>query len=312
MKLAALLISALLVQPGGKAFLEPLFQRDSVLVGDQFLYGFALDSIPEDTPILLPEMKPGTDSPFEVIRGWQLDRVKVSGRKEVPARYNIKASIVVSAFEQGIYTLSDLTVLVGGDTLVFKAPAEPLFVKEPGIDMETFQAHDIKPQQKFPLTFREVFPWLYGGIVTLLALSALILWLVTRRKRKSEEDRSLEPPHIRALRKLDKLRGDKYWKAEQQKTFYSGVTDALREYIAARFGVGAMEMTTAEIFEGLKGADIPEDLFLEMKGLFETADFVKFAKFTASDEDNAKVLPSAVRFVTTTYQSQLEEEGKEE
>ena len=44
---------------------------------------------------------------------------------------------------------------------------------------------------------------------------------------------------------------------------------------------------------------------------------MKFAKFTASDEDNAKVLPGAVRFVTTTYQSQLEadekqKEGKQE
>ena len=35
-------------------------------------------------------------------------------------------------------------------------------------------------------------------------------------------------------------------------------------------------------------------------------DFVKFAKFTASDEDNAKALPVAVRFVTSTYQSDLE------
>ena len=73
-----------------------------------------------------------------------------------------------------------------------------------------------------------------------------------------------------------------------------------------------MEMTTAEIFEGLKGTDVPADLYEEMKDLFERADFVKFAKFTASDEDNAKVLPGAVRFVTTTYQSQLEEESKKE
>ena len=44
----------------------------------------------------------------------------------------------------------------------------------------------------------------------------------------------------------------------------------------------------------------------EMKELFERADFVKFAKFTASDDDNAKVLPIAVRFVTSTYQTELE------
>ena len=67
---------------------------------------------------------------------------------------------------------------------------------------------------------------------------------------------------------------------------------------------------TAEIFEGLRGTDIPVDLYEEMKDLFERADFVKFAKYVASPEDNATVLPQAVRFVTATYQTQVEEEAE--
>ena len=69
-----------------------------------------------------------------------------------------------------------------------------------------------------------------------------------------------------------------------------------------------MEMTTAEIFDDLKQTDVPADLLDELKELFERADFVKFAKFTADDEDNAKALPVAVRFVTSTYQSDIEGE----
>jgi hypothetical protein len=191
---------------------------------------------------------------------------------------------------------------------VFKAPSEPLEVKELPVDMESFQAHDIKDQVQFPYTLKELFPWIYGTAMVLMALSALILWL-TGRSRKKEEARNAEPAHIRALRKLDQLRGDKFWKPEKQKAFYSGVTDALREYIASRYEVGAMEMTTAEIFSGLKGSDIPKDLFDEMKDLFERADFVKFAKYIASDEDNAKVLPGAVRFVTTTYQQEIADQA---
>jgi hypothetical protein len=146
-----------------------------------------------------------------------------------------------------------------------------------------------------------------GGML----IAALILWLVTRKKKAEEEAANAEPAHVRALRKLDKFRGDKYWKPDQQKTFYSGVTDTLREYIAARYGVGAMEMTTAEIFEGMKGTDVPEDLYQQMKELFERADFVKFAKYTATDEENAQVLPQAVHFVTATYQTEIEEEAKD-
>ena len=69
-----------------------------------------------------------------------------------------------------------------------------------------------------------------------------------------------------------------------------------------------MEMTTAELFKDLKDTDVPKELAAELLELFERADFVKFAKFTASDEDNATVLPVAVKFVTSTYQTDVEEE----
>jgi len=256
------------------------------------------------------------DAPLEILGQWQVDSVRVSRRKETPARYNIKASLLLTTWTGGRFELPDLPVLVNGDTLVFKAPSEPLEVKELPVDMESFQAHDIKDQVQFPYTLKELFPWIYGTAMVLMALSALILWL-TGRSRKKEEARNAEPAHIRALRKLDQLRGDKFSKPEKQKAFYSGVTDALREYIVSRYGVGAMEMTTAEIFADLQGSDIPEDLYHEMKTLFETADFVKFAKLTVSDEENAKVLPQAIHFVTATYEQEIagqagEDDKKEE
>ena len=311
----ALLLTTLLGAQGirkeaGNTFLEPLQKRDSVLIADQFRYGIVLENVPEGTPLALPEMKPEKDSPLEVLGEWQLDSTRISKKKEVPARYNIKASLILTAFDGGIYELPDIPVLMDGDTLVFHAPEEPLEVKELPIDMETFQAHDIKPQVKFPYTFKEIFPWVVAAL-GFIGLVLILYRLIQNRRKRAREEEKAEPAHIRALRKLDKYRSDKFWKPENQKTFYSGVTDALREYIASRYGVGAMEMTTAEIFEDLKGSDIPEDLYAEMKALFERADFVKFAKFTASDEENAQVLPQAVRFVTATYQAQLEEENSE-
>ena len=289
----------------GEAFLEPQQKRDSVLIADQFRYGVLLENLEEGTPVSLPEFQLEKDAPLEILGSWQLDSTRISKRKEQPARYNIKASLLLTAFMGGTYELPEIPVLVGTDTLVFKA-AEPLEVKELPIDMESFQAHDIKPQVKFPYTFKELFPWIIGVYLIGMIIAALILWLKYRSRKQREEEALLkEPAHIRALRKLDEYRGEKFWKPEQQKTFYSGVTDALREYIAARYEVGAMEMTTAEIFQDLKDTDIPEDLYQEMKALFERADFVKFAKYTAPDQENAKVLPQAVRFVTSTYQQEI-------
>ena len=79
--------------------------------------------------------------------------------------------------------------------------------------------------------------------------------------------------------------------------------------MAARYGVDAMESTTAEIFEDLKKTDLSKELYIDLKDLFERSDFVKFAKFTATDEENAQVLPLAVRFVTTTYEQEIADQA---
>ena len=165
----ALLLTTLLGAQGirkeaGNTFLEPLQKRDSVLIADQFRYGIILENVPEGTPLAFPEFKPEKDSPLEILGEWQLDSTRISKKKEVPARYNIKASLILTAFDGGIYELPDIPVLMDGDTLVFHAPEEPLEVKELPIDMETFQAHDIKPQVKFPYTFKEIFPWVLAAL----------------------------------------------------------------------------------------------------------------------------------------------------
>ena len=114
-----------------------------------------------------------------------------------------------------------------------------------------------------------------------------------------------EPAHIEALRELEKYRSDKYWVPSRQKAFYSGITDILKNYIDRRFGIDAPEMTTIELFEG-----VTPQMYESLKKLFERADYVKFAKYVADDEENAQALPLSVNFVTSTYQAQIEEEGK--
>jgi hypothetical protein len=175
------------------------------------------------------------------------------------------------------------------------------------VDTATFKVHDIKGQITYPLTFKEVLPWILLGL-GIIGLIVLVVWLCRKyiRKRRAAVQFA-EPPHIVALRKLDRYRGNKMWVPEKQKAFYSGITDTLREYIGARYNIGAMEMTTAEIMRNLKHTDLPQEFQDGLKELFERADFVKFAKYIASDEDNAAALPMAVRFVTTTYQVEIED-----
>ena len=297
------------------SFIQPVTPRDSILVADRLLYGFELDNVPDSTVLAFPQLKNPLMEDVLVLPKWQVDTVKVQKIKANNTRLlNIRASIAIQPFEEGTYELPPLFVQrihTDGtvDTIQFNRQTIEVFTMP--IDTATFVPHDIRKQMKYPVTAAEVLPWVMGFWALALLIIGLVAWLRSRRK-DAEGPAFKEPAHITALRKLDKWRGDKFWAPDKQKLFYSGVTDALREYIVARYGVGAMEMTTAEIFEGLRGTDIPVDLYEEMKDLFERADFVKFAKYIATPEDNATVLPQAVRFVTATYQSQVEEEAAEE
>ena len=292
------------------SFLEQIQERDSVLIADQLRYGFDLMQVEEGTVLGYAQLGDTLMTNVRVVSPWTVDTVKVSKQKKgMPKLYDIRSSVVITSFDEGNYILPPLAVLRMSkdqvvDTLVFDP--QRLEVRSMPIDTATFEVHDIKGQIRYPVTFKEVAPWIAAGLV-LVGLIWLAVWLIMRYRRNHDpEFMHKDPAHIVALRKLDKYRGNAMWAPEKQKAFYSGVTDALREYISERYGVGAMEMTTAELFKDLKETDVPKELAAELKELFERADFVKFAKFTASDEDNASVLPVAVKFVTSTYQTDVE------
>ena len=306
--------------PGGRSirmegvFLQPLQERDSVLIADQLLYGFELKEVEEGTQFAFPQWKNDEKGGVQVVGPWVVDTVKVHKvRKGMPQLLDIRGGMVITSFDEGVYDLPE--IMVGRlskdgvlDTLVFDSMR--LEVKTMPVDTATFVPHDIKGQIRYPVTFRELLPWIGLGMAVIL-----LIWLATYlyRKYRRNSDPAYarkDPAHIVALRELDKYRGSKLWAADKQKAFYSGVTDVLREYVSSRYGISAMEMTTAEIFADMTATDVPQELLSEVKDLFERADFVKFAKYVASDEDNATVLPLAVRFVTETYQADVENEAE--
>ena len=288
-----------------------------MLVADQLLYGFRLDGVAEGTQLVLPELPEEQDMRLMYLTPWVMDTLKVTKAKEEgkPALLDLAGSVLITSFEEGLYELPQIALQRMSsdgvlDTLVFD-PVR-LEVKTMPVDTATFQPHDIKAQIRYPVTVQEVLPWL-GLFWVVSIIVILIVCLIMMRKRKNDPEYvRKDPAHIVALRELDKYRGSQMWAPEKQKVFYSGVTDALREYISERYGIGAMEMTTAEIFGQMKGTDVPEQLQKDAKELFDRADFVKFAKYVASEDENAATLPLAVRFVTETYQAEIVAEEEKE
>ena len=307
MRILYLLLAAILadVLPMGAPFVRPLQQRDSILIADQIRYGFSLDDPGEG--LLIPDLSWLDNDTLVLVSDWQIDTLRSGG---------IEAGVVLSPFEEGIYHLPPLYLVRYkgdvADTLVFDSVQ--IDVRSLPVDTATFSVHPLKGQINYPVTFAEIVPYI-GGFLLLAALVAVLIIFLPKlfRKKTEQKAKAKDPAHIVALRELEHYRSDKFWAPEQQKIFYSGITDILKTYMDERFGIDAPEMTTAELFAALKDCkDVPQDLYVPLKEMFERADFVKFAKYVADKQDNAAALPLAVKFVSSTYQTQLEEEAKKD
>lgn len=88
-----------------------------------------------------------------------------------------------------------------------------------------------------------------------------------------------DPPHVAAIKQLEKLHTQKLWQSGKSKQYYTGLTDILREYLAGRYNFQAMEMTSAEIIARIRELSVEERASKRLGSLLEVADFVKFAKY---------------------------------
>ena len=87
--------------------------------------------------------------------------------------------------------------------------------------------------------------------------------------------------------------------SENQKEYYTRLTDTLRQYINERFGFNAMEMTSSEIIEHLN-SNGNQEMMEELKEIFLTADLVKFAKYSTLINENDLNLVNAIQFIDKT------------
>ena len=303
----ALALGSLTCRAQDDGTLRSRLSRDSILIGDQIDWTIDLHLAPgEGVRIDVP-----VDNPVPGVEA--LSKLLVDTLSAKKGAMDLRGRIVLTSFDSGSYVLPPLYALIARtdgtiDTLEYAGAK--LEVTTIPIDTATFQPYDIKGQIRYPLTFKEVIPW-----VGLALLVAALIWLLVRWIRLRRQNRDFfgkpvvkDPPHIVALRSLEKTRAQKLWQVGKQKQFYTQVTDAVRQYIAARYDVPALEQTSAEMFHDLEDKQIDPSLTEPLKELFTTADFVKFAKHAATDQENENAIPTAVRFVNETYMKQVEEE----
>ena len=315
MKKGLLFIAILMISTVASAQVDTTrfsrLSRDSILIGDQVELILDLQ-MNEGEGFLIAAQSEQLVPGVETIKGMTVDTLSVKKGK-----IDIQAHMTITSFDSGSYVLPPMLALIQNsrgeiDSLLYKGPE--LYVNTIPIDTATYEIKDIKGQIGYPLTFKEILPWLLLALL-IAALVYLIIRLVNARRNNLTlfgKPVQKDPAHIVALRDLEKIRKQKLWQNNKQKQFYTAVTDTLRYYISERFGIVTMERPSGEMLEDLKKQDIEENTFDKIEKLFSRADLVKFAKYEASAEENEETIPDAVQFVNSTYVSQLEEEGGDE
>lgn len=270
-----------------------------ILVGSQTRLTVTAKNVPEGSRVDFPkyhsqtEMTPG----IEVVTT-KGDTVTKDGVSEIRRIYTL------TAWDEGKYETPALIVKVGGKD--FRTNSIPLKVNT--IKIDTLRRDSILPNRG---VVGNTFAWEEWSRLFWLSLIALLLFVVIYylyvRLRDNKPvivrmrfiKRLL--PHEKALKKIEKIKAEHLDQSEDQKEYYTQLTDTLREYLEERFGIKAKEMTSAEILYRL---DKEEDKAKidELREVFETADLVKFAKYSVQTNENDLYMTSVVEFIDNTKQ----------
>ncbi|MEA3443608.1 MAG: hypothetical protein U9R19_02655 [Bacteroidota bacterium] len=272
-----------------------------IMIGDQIKFRL---SVEQDRNFLVdfPMFADTIAKEVEIIERGNVDTTFLTDKM-----IRLEQEFTITSFDSGFHVIRAIPFPFRGKGIVDTIESRPLAlgVYTFTIDSVTGIA-DIKPPIEAPLTFVETLPYAGGGL-GLVAIIILILWLFKYfgRKEIQQVKRKIpkEPPHVIALRDLDKLVNRKLWQQGKFKEYHSELTEIVRIYIEYRFDIMAMEQTSDEIFQQFERNDLlGSEKFELLKQMLTLADYVKFAKLHPLPDENELSLKHAYDFVLKTKQ----------
>lgn len=225
---------------------------------------------------------------------------------------SVSKKYTITSFDEDLYYLPPMQVIVDGK----KYASRNLALKVLTIPVDTLHPNQFFPPkdvQTPPFVWSEWRAPFWGAVAFVVCLFVIVYLAVCLRDRKPviPTVRIIKKvlPHKRAMDAINSIKAERLVVSEDQKAYYTRLTDTLRKYIEERFGFNAMEMTTSEIIENLRQTG-DNKMTEELKELFTTADLVKFAKHLALINENDANLLHAVEFINTTKTDAIQTEER--
>ena len=216
----------------------------------------------------------------------------------------------LTSFDGKLYYLPPFAVKVNGKE--YKSKSLALKVLE--IEVDTTNVDKFfgpKDVQDNPFSWQEwsVIFWLSLIMLAMISITYYLYLRLRDNKPIVAKIRIIKRllPHQKAMKEIEAIKADKMVMSENQKEYYTKLTDTLRKYIEERYGFRSMEMTSSEIIDRLTETQDSQALD-ELRLLFNTADLVKFAKYSTLINENDMNLVNAIEFINKTkVENQVEE-----
>lgn len=281
-----------------QVFVESKIDSIEILIGEQTNVTLSVTA-KKGANVKMPEYEPSQyiTPGVEVLQNTDADTSKLdNGLVKITKRYTL------TSFDENLYYLPPMKIKVDGKEYKSKS----LALKVLTVPVDTLHPEKFYPPkgvQNNPFEWSEWESTFWLSVVWVL-MCVLTYYLWTRLKENKPVIVKIRmvkklPPHQKALKEIEQIKENKMSVSEDQKTYYTLLTDVIRKYIKARFGFNATEMTSSEIITRLQ-QEADKTMIDELKELFMTADLVKFAKYSTLINENDANLVNAVEFINTT------------
>lgn len=238
-------------------------------------------------------------------------QVKQIKAEEMPiGKVRYEAIYLLRAFAIGMHTLPPITIKytsADGGAGSIETPTylfEVRSVKSPG----TTDLKGIKGPWSAPPNW-----FLYTLVMLLLIVIVGAVVLLYLRKRAKPIDLqsavvSQRQPHEIAYEQLGRIEGMNWIAQGKMNVYHTEISHVMRQYIAARYHIPALELTTEELLDRLQAEDTPRE---RVQRFFTSCDLVKFARYGPTKPEAHERMEEARRIVDETKQSWVSE-GEEQ
>lgn len=293
-----LLLLLLGVQPvAAQVKVEGRLSATTIPIGDQTQLKLTVTAKP-GTAVVFPSYK----SQQQMVEGVEVVEMSNDSTTEADGMSVTWRSYTLTAWDGKKYNLPQLKVKVAGKD--YFTNSIPLTVTEEAVD--SLSSAQMRPQRDIldnPYMWSEWSPLFWLSILALLCAGACYYLYLRLRGNKPVISRirfvKKQLPHQKAMQEIEQIKTAAAQGTEDQKVYFTRLTDALRQYLEDRFDISAKEMTSSEIIFRLQKEEDQQKID-ELRQVFETADLVKFAKYSTGDSEKEHYMTQVVEFIQTT------------